>query len=68
MDKLKQYSRIRLDETGTKVQTATSLEGLVGAAIRPIPTETKIDRPFALEIYEASTGVSILQGRINVLQ
>jgi len=63
----KQYTHIQMDETGTKYQTVTHTGIMVTETPRPIPRETKIDRPFAFEIYEASTGVSILQGRINNL-
>lgn len=64
---LKQYTRIEVDEKGTKAQTVTQMSGGMGDKRLPIPQETIIDRPFAFEIYEASTGVSILQGRINNL-
>jgi len=63
----KQYTQIQLDEIGTKYQTVTQSGVSLGATPRPISQVTKIDRPFAFEIYEASTGVSILQGRINNL-
>ncbi len=63
----RQYTKIKMDETGTKYQTVTGTGVALGAPLRPIPQVTKIDRPFAFEIYEASTGVSVLQGRINNL-
>jgi len=65
----RQATKIAVDERGTKAQTVTQIGYLATDTGRPLPVPrvTRIDRPFAFEIYEASTGVSILQGRINNL-
>lgn len=65
---LKQQTKIKVDEKGTVAQSVTQGSGPLGSAVpHPIPKDLKIERPFAFEIYESSTGVSLLQGRINNL-
>lgn len=68
IDVFKQYTKFKLDEKGTVAKSVTHGSGPLGSAVvHPIPKNLKIERPFAFEIYEESTGMPLIQGRINNL-